>query len=183
MPLRITIGMVIFFIQFLVQMMEEKLSFGSSFKKHSFINTTSGAANEEAVNDHRLLHRATILYTTVQGLRSIIIEKPHDCYCMMVSVPKESLLKFVHFWCKPKRWIREEKVESKDVHLPSKKHPSPPKMGVSCCRPQPGRHSRHTHPVCRLVSHIPSRPPVTLNVPAYKHLKEWYNWVAKSRTV
>ena len=26
-------------------------------------------------------------------------------------------------------------VESKDVHLPSKKHPSSPKMGVSRCRP------------------------------------------------
>ena len=39
-------------------------------------------------------------------------------------------------------------------------------MGVSRCRPKPGRHRRHTHPVCRLVSHIPSRRPVTLNVPA-----------------
>ena len=164
-------------------MMEGKLSFGSSFKKHSFINTTFGAANEEAVNDRRLLHRATIFYAAMQGLRSIIMEKPRDCCWTMVSVPKESLLKFVHFWCNPKRWIREEKVEPKNVHLPSKKHPSPPKMGVSRCRPQPGRHRRHTHPVCRLVSHIPSRPPVTLNIPAYKHLKERYNWVAKSRAV
>ena len=96
MPLRINLEMVISWIKFLVQMMEEKLSFGSSFKKHSFINTTSGAANEEAVNDHRLLHRATILYTTVQGLRSMSMEKPHDCYRAVVSVPKESLLKFVH---------------------------------------------------------------------------------------
>ena len=31
---------------------------------------------------------------------------------------------------------------------------------------QPSRHRRHTHPVCRLISHISSRPPVTLNVPA-----------------
>jgi len=39
-------------------------------------------------------------------------------------------------------------------------------MGVSRCRPQPGRHRRHTHPVCRLISHISSRQPVTLSVPA-----------------
>ena len=117
MPFRITLEMVISWIQFLVQMMEEKLSFGSSSKRHSFINTTFGAANEEAVNDHRLLHRATIFYTAVQGLRSIIMEKPRDCYWTMVSVPKESWLKFVHFWCNLKRWIREEKVESKDAHL------------------------------------------------------------------
>ena len=37
--------------------LEEKLRCGSSFKKHSFINTALGCANEEAVNDHRLLHR------------------------------------------------------------------------------------------------------------------------------
>ena len=37
MPFRITLEMVISWIQFLVQMMEEKLSFGSSFKKHSVI--------------------------------------------------------------------------------------------------------------------------------------------------
>ena len=70
MPLRINLEMVISWIQFLVQMMEEKPSFGSSFKKHFFINTTFGAANEEAVNDHRLLHRATIFYTAMQGLRA-----------------------------------------------------------------------------------------------------------------
>ena len=96
MPFRITLEMVISWIQFLVQMMEEKLSFGSSFKKHSFINTTFGPANEEAVNDHRLLHRATIFYTAMQRSRSSIMKKPHDCYWTMVSVPKESLLKFVH---------------------------------------------------------------------------------------
>ena len=31
--------------------MEEKLSFGSSFKKHSFTNIIFGPAKEEAVND------------------------------------------------------------------------------------------------------------------------------------
>ena len=31
--------------------MEEKLSFGSSFRKHSFINITFGPAKEEDVND------------------------------------------------------------------------------------------------------------------------------------
>ena len=103
MPQRINLEMVISWIQFLVQMMEEKLSFGSSSNKHSFINTISGAANEEAMNDHRLLHRATIFYKAMQGLRSIITEKPRDCYWTMVSVPKESVLKFVHFWCNPKR--------------------------------------------------------------------------------
>ena len=126
--------MVISWIQFLVQMMEEKLSFKSSFKKHSFITTTFGAANEEAVNDHRLLHRAKIFYTAVQGLRGIIMKKPHDCYWTMVSVSKKSLLKFGHSGVTPSAgFVR--KVESKDVHLPSKKNPSSPKMGVSRCRP------------------------------------------------
>ena len=77
MPLRINLEMVISWVKFLVQMMEEKLSFGSSFKKHSFINTTFGPANEEAVNDHRLLHRASdLFYTTMQRSRSSIMEKP-----------------------------------------------------------------------------------------------------------
>ena len=76
MPLRINLEMVISWIKFLVQMVEEKLGFGSSFKKHSLINTTLGSANEEAVNDHRLLHRVTIFYTTMQRSRSNIMEKP-----------------------------------------------------------------------------------------------------------
>ena len=51
MPLRIIHEMVVSWVKFLVQTMEEKLSFGSSFKKHSFITITFGPAKEEAVND------------------------------------------------------------------------------------------------------------------------------------
>ena len=78
MPRRINLEMVIPWIKILVQMVEEKLSFGSSFKKHSFINSALGSANEEAVNDRRLLNRATISFinTTRQRSRSSIMEKP-----------------------------------------------------------------------------------------------------------
>ena len=52
MPLRINPEMVISWDKkFLAQTMEEKLSFGSSFKKHSFTNIIFGPAKEEAVND------------------------------------------------------------------------------------------------------------------------------------
>jgi hypothetical protein len=126
MPLRINLEMVVSWVKFFFsQTMEEKLSFGSSFKKHSFINTNFGLANEEAVNDHRLLHRATISFKRRCNVRAATSwRSPYDLllwddgFCA-----QESLLKFVHFWCNPKLRTREEKYEFKNVHLPSKKSP------------------------------------------------------------
>jgi hypothetical protein len=124
MPLRINLEMVVSWVKnFFSQTMEEKLSFGSSFKKHSFINTNFGLANEEAVNDHRLLHRITISFKRRCNVRAATSwRSPYDLllwddgFCA-----QESLLKFVHFWCNPKLRTREEKYEFKNVHLPSKK--------------------------------------------------------------
>ena len=56
MLLRIDLEMVVSRIQFLAQLVEEKLSYGSG--KYSFINTIFGAAIEEAVNRPPLLCRA-----------------------------------------------------------------------------------------------------------------------------
>ena len=51
MLLRINLEMVVSWVKKFSQTMEEKLSFGSSFKKHSFTNIIFGPAKEEAVND------------------------------------------------------------------------------------------------------------------------------------
>ena len=56
MLLRINLEMVVSWIQFLVQLVKEKLSFGSG--EYSFINTIFGAAIEEALSRPPLLCRA-----------------------------------------------------------------------------------------------------------------------------
>ena len=130
MPRRINLEMVISWIKFLVQMVEEKLSFGSSFKKHSFINTTPGSANEEAVNDHRLLHRATISFIRRCNVRAATSwRSPHDLLLLDDGFcAQESLLKFVHSGVTPSAGLVRI-VEPKDVHLPSKNTPIRQKWG------------------------------------------------------
>ena len=124
MPRRINLEMVISWIKFSVQMMEEKLSFGSSFKKHSFINTTLGSANEEAVNDHRLLHRATISFIRRCNVRAATSwRSPHDLLLLDDGFGVTPSVELVRT------------VEPKDVHLPSKNTPIRQKMGVSRGRP------------------------------------------------
>ena len=95
MPLRIILEMVVSWVKFLVQIMEEKLSFGSSFKKHSFITTTFGPAKEEAVNDHSLLHRATMSFKRRCNVRAATSwRSPHDLLLLDDgSCAQESLLK------------------------------------------------------------------------------------------
>ena len=150
MLLRILLEMVISWVKFLVQMMEEKLSFGSSFKKHSFITTTFGPAKEEAVNDHSLLHRATMSFKRRCNVRAATSwRSPHDLLLLDDgSCAQESLLKLCALlWCNPKLRTREEKYESKNVHLPSKNAPIRQKWGS----PAVGRSQAGTagaHPRC-----------------------------------
>ena len=135
MPRRINLEMVISWIKFLVQMVEKKLSFGSSFKKHSFINTIPGSANEEAVNDHRLLHRATISFIRRCNVRAATSWRSHHDLLLLDDgfCAQESLLKFV-LRCNPKRWARENS-RAQGCTSSFEKHPYPPKMGVSRGRP------------------------------------------------
>jgi hypothetical protein len=144
-----------------------------------------------SVSNHLLSHRATIFYTAMQGSRSIM-GKPHDCHWAMVSVPKKSLLNFWTLRCNPKRWIRENgssghsgatpsdgfvrTVKSKDVHLPSKKHLSSPKMGVSRCQPQ--AQQAHTSGVSPGLLYPPETTSNTNPFPqCLQARKERYNWV------
>ena len=95
MPLRINLEMVVSWVKIFSQTMEEKLSFGSSFKKHSFITTTFGPAKEEAVNDHSLLHRATMSFKRRCNVRAATSwRSPHDLLLLDDgSCAQESLLK------------------------------------------------------------------------------------------
>ena len=91
MSLRINPEMVISWDKkILAQTMEEKLSFGSSFKKHSFTNIIFGPAKEEAVND-------TVYYIVPRSLLNddVTFAQQHHgealmiyCYGTTVSVPK-----------------------------------------------------------------------------------------------
>ena len=135
------------------------------------------------MNDHRLLHRATFFYTAMQRSRSNIMEKPHDLlldggFCSKGIAVEVCTSSGVTPSCGLAKKSRVQGCTSSfEKNTPLRQKWGSPVVG------QPGRHCRHTHSVCRLISRIPSRPPVTLNVPAYKHLKGRYNWGAKPRTV
>ena len=138
MPRRINLEITISWIKFLVQMVEKKLSFGSSFKKHSFINTTLGSANEEAVNDHRLLHRATISFIrrcNVRASRGTSWRSHHDLLLLGDGFCAQEFVVEVRTLGVTPSVGLVRIVEPKDVHLPSKNTPIRQKMGVSRGRP------------------------------------------------
>jgi hypothetical protein len=115
------------------------------------------SGNAEAVNDHRLLHRATISFIrrcNVCASRGTSWRSHHDLLLLGDGFcAQEFVVEVRTFGVTPSVELLR-KVEPKDVHLPSKNTPIRQKMGVSRGRPQPGRHCRYTQSVCHLISHI-----------------------------
>ena len=109
------------------------------------------SGNAEAVNDHRLLHRATISFIrrcNVRASRGTSWRSHHDLLLLGDGFcAQEFVVEVRTFGVTPSVELLR-KVEPKDVHLPSKNTPIRQKMGVSRGRPQPGRHSRYTHNRC-----------------------------------
>ena len=89
----------------------------------------------------------------------------------MISASGIVVVEVRTLWCNPKRWARENS-RAQGCTSSFEKHPYPPKNGglprSAAARPA---QQVYTQSVCHLISHISSRPPVTLNVPAYKHHK------------
>ena len=115
------------------------------------------SGNAEAVNDHRLLHRATISFIrrcNVRASRGTSWRSHHDLLLLGDGFcAQEFVVEVRTFGVTPSVELVRT-VEPKDVHLPSKNTPIRQKMGVSRGRPQPGRHCRYTQSVCHLISHI-----------------------------
>ena len=132
MSLRINLEMVISWDKkFLAQTMEEQLSFGSSFKKHSFINITFGHAKEEAVND-------TVYYIVPRSFLNddvTFAQQHHGEALMIYAIGRRflSLRIVVEVMCTsgvtPSCELAKKSRVQDSVHLPSKKRPYSPKNG------------------------------------------------------